>query len=102
MLTTTAGSPPISARRKTFRSCPPFSNSIRRDPAIERAARKAERLGRLTHVSAVPIERFPDEQPLDVFEGQIFELGRRGRRCPQREIRRARSEEHTSELQSQS
>src|SRR2546423_12441455 len=95
----TAGSPPNNASRKTCRSCD-LSNSIRRDPAVQGAARQPECLRGLADVARVAIERLPDEETLDVLERQIFELGRRAGRCPQGEVRRAdrisAREEHRS------
>src|SRR5687768_7895258 len=89
MLTTTAGSPPNSARRNTLRSCPDFSKSIHRDPAIQRAAREAERFRRLAHVPAVPLQRLLDEQTFDIFQWKILELGAGGGGGPKGEVRRA-------------
>src|SRR5919198_2031150 len=90
MLTTTAGRPPSNARRKILRSYPLFSSeSIRRYTAIQRAARETERLRRLTHIAAMPVERLADQHTLDVLERKVFEFRRRARRRAQREISHA-------------
>src|SRR5689334_19353638 len=43
------------------------------EPPVERASAQAERLGRLAHVPAVPLECLADQHALDLLERQVLE-----------------------------
>src|SRR5437762_4851814 len=47
------------------------------EAAIERAAAESQRLGRVTHVAAVALERLADEDALDLLQRKILEPARR-------------------------
>src|SRR5947208_6181343 len=68
----TAGKPPSNASQKTRRSCLGLE-AMPFEPAVQRAAREAERLGRLTDIARRACERLLNQHALDLFQTHLVE-----------------------------
>src|SRR5256885_1713740 len=70
--TTIAGTPPSSVSQKTRCSCCGLE-AMALEPAIERAAREAQRLGRLAHIAAGACQRLLDQRAFDILETHLVQ-----------------------------
>src|ERR1035441_5704812 len=53
---------------------PPELESIPFHPAVESATAQAQGLSRLTHVAVDPLQRFANQDALDLFDAEFFQL----------------------------